>query len=122
MQFRFSVLSVFLLAIAGCSSEPAIRYQTTDLQVDAGRAAWQEHCASCHGSELQGTEKGPTLIHDMYAPDHHNDKKLRRSIAAGVLQKHWYFGDMPPQPQIGYLKASDLVTYIRFIQQQQGLY
>lgn len=114
-----SVIS--LLALQGCTTTE-VQYSESDFEVQQGRKAWQQHCAACHGKELQGTEQGPPLIHDLYIPSHHSDRTFVKAVTSGVHQHHWEFGDMPPQPQLNQMTTNDLVIYIRFKQRQQGLY
>jgi ubiquinol-cytochrome c reductase cytochrome c subunit len=57
------LLAVFLAAagqaLLAPDSDAARLAQTTELT--EGRELYEQHCASCHGSELQGTENGPRL-------------------------------------------------------------
>ena len=87
----------------------------------AGRVTFIENCAACHGTEAQGTAQGPPLIHRYYAPDHHADGAFYLAVSAGVTAHHWDFGDMPPQPQIHMNEVSNLVDYVRELQQANGI-
>lgn len=87
----------------------------------AGRAVFEAHCTTCHGPGLQGTEKGPPLIHPYYRPDHHADLAIYLAVKNGVKQHHWQFGDMPPVPEVSPEEARDIVAHIRAAQKRAGL-
>lgn len=45
-----------------------------------GKKLFEKHCASCHGIALNGSDKGPPLLHRIYEPSHHAD--IRNYVAA----------------------------------------
>ncbi len=45
-----------------------------------GQIAFDENCASCHGQNAAGTEKGPPLVHKIYEPAHHADFAFVRAV------------------------------------------
>lgn len=71
------------VAIAGCAQTPAS-------QVDVGRSVYRERCASCHGSERQGTDTGPALA-DIDPAD------VRRAVTEGIDEDPAY-PEMVPLP------------------------
>ncbi len=87
-----------------------------------GQMLFEKYCSSCHGAELNGSDKGPPLVHPFYKPSHHDDKSFYRAALQGVRQHHWEFGDMPPVEGITPKKIDSLVTYIRYYQQKKKLY
>jgi mono/diheme cytochrome c family protein len=87
-----------------------------------GQKLYESSCASCHGRELTGTEKGPPLLHGFYKPSHHGDPSFYRAALQGVKAHHWGFGDMPPVPGMTEVKVKSIVSYIRFYQQQKKLF
>jgi mono/diheme cytochrome c family protein len=87
----------------------------------AGKGAFDENCAACHGPNASGTDKGPPLIHDIYNPDHHADEAFYRAAQRGVRRHHWRYGDMPPQPQITPEQMSAVVRYVRELQTANGI-
>ena len=87
-----------------------------------GQLLYEKCCSSCHGLQLNGTDKGPTLLHAFYKPSHHGDKSFYRAALQGTKQHHWEFGDMPPVEGITPKKMDSLVPYVRYYQQQKKLY
>lgn len=87
-----------------------------------GQLIYEKYCSSCHGAELDGSDKGPPLIHPFYKPSHHGDKSFYRAVLQGVRQHHWEFGDMAAVPGMTAKKMDSLVPYVRYYQQQKQLY
>lgn len=85
-----------------------------------GRRLFAANCAQCHGSELQGTTRGPSLLSVVYAPDHHPDGAFRSAIANGVVPHHWDFGAMPPIPGLTDDDITQIIGYVRDVQQRNG--
>lgn len=88
--------------------------------VARGAEVYAASCASCHGEDLRGTDKGPSHLSIVYEPNHHTDDSFRSAIANGAPQHHWTFGDMPA---IGGLSPEDVDSVIAFVraeQQRQG--
>ena len=57
-SFRFFLLSFVVL----CCAIPALAQPNfTRDQAREGRAAYREHCASCHGAKLEGLHLSPAL-------------------------------------------------------------
>jgi mono/diheme cytochrome c family protein len=78
-------------------------------------------CASCHGTDLQGTGTGPPLIHEYYVPSHHPDAAILMAVQRGVQPHHWDFGAMPPVPALSVEEVADIVAYVRQRQRDAGL-
>ncbi len=87
-----------------------------------GQMLYQKYCSSCHGAELNGSDKGPPLIHPFYKPSHHGDKSFYRAALQGARQHHWEFGDMPAVAEMTPGKMDKLVPYVRYYQQQKKLF
>jgi cytochrome c2 len=87
-----------------------------------GQLLYEKYCSSCHGLQLDGSDKGPTLLHPFYKPSHHGDKAFYRAALQGARQHHWEFGDMPPVEGMTTKKMDKLVPYVRYYQQQKKLY
>lgn len=87
-----------------------------------GQLLYEKYCSSCHGLQLNGSDKGPPLIHPFYKPSHHNDKSFYRAALKGVKQHHWNFGDMPPVVGMTPGKMDRVVPYLRYYQRQKKLY
>lgn len=88
----------------------------------AGQKAFDANCASCHGRFGTGSDKGPPLLHDIYNPGHHPDAAFFSAARSGVTQHHWRFGNMPPLPQVSNGQITEIVRYVRELQQANGIY
>lgn len=88
---------------------------------EAGRAAFQTHCAACHGPAAGGTDRGPPLVHQIYEPGHHADAAFVLAAKRGVAQHHWDYGAMPPQPQVGERSLQQITEYVRELQRANGI-
>lgn len=91
-------------------------------QAAAGAAAFAGNCASCHGDEAAGSERGPPLVHAYYEPGHHGDAAFYAAVKRGVRQHHWRFGDMPAQPQVSDAEIAAIIRYVRELQQANGIF
>jgi mono/diheme cytochrome c family protein len=87
----------------------------------SGQKTFNENCADCHGVNGAGTNVGPPLIHDIYNPGHHSNESFNRAVTNGVQQHHWPYGDMPPQKHIRFVDMIDILTFVREVQQQNGI-
>ena len=88
---------------------------------EAGAALFKVNCQVCHGPNAAGTKLGPPLIHDIYNPGHHSDQAFYLAAATGVRQHHWPYGDMPPQPQVAREEVTQIIRYIRELQEANGI-
>ncbi len=90
--------------------------------VDAGRGVelYATNCASCHGSDLRGTDRGPSHLSIVYEPNHHSDDSFRSAIAQGARAHHWNFGDMPAMAGLDDDEVDAVIAFIRSEQQRQG--
>jgi mono/diheme cytochrome c family protein len=84
-----------------------------------GAAVYERSCASCHGSDLRGTDQGPSHLSRVYEPGHHPDESFRAAITEGAVAHHWSFGDMPP---VSGLDEDEIEAVIAFIREQQELH
>ena len=87
-----------------------------------GQLLYEKYCSSCHGSDLNGSDEGPPMLHAFYKPSHHGDKAFYRAALQGTKQHHWEFGDMPPVEGMTRKKMDSVVPYLRYYQQQKKLY
>lgn len=87
----------------------------------AGQVAFATYCVDCHGKDAAGTDKGPPLVNQIYAPFHHGDFSFVRAVTLGVPQHHWLFGGMPAQPQVGRQEIDEIIVYIRELQKANGI-
>lgn len=84
-----------------------------------GEALYQANCASCHGSDLRGTDQGPPHLSVVYAPDHHPDAAFRSAIENGAQAHHWGFGDMRP---VEGLDDGEIEAIIAYVREQQDIH
>ncbi len=87
-----------------------------------GQFLFERNCSSCHGADLNGSKKGPPLLHPFYKPSHHGDQSFYRAAMLGVKAHHWDFGDMPPIQGMTETKIKSIVKFIRYFQKQKQLY
>jgi len=89
---------------------------------EKGRELFGMYCVQCHGMSLDGTDKGPSLLHAYYKPDHHGDLSIYLAVYQGVQQHHWYFGNMPAVTELRPEQVTHIIKYIRDKQRESGLY
>ncbi|MCB0953214.1 MAG: cytochrome c [Microthrixaceae bacterium] len=114
-----TVMAMSLL-LAACGSEGATAGPDAE-QIAQGEELYQANCASCHGSDLRGTDKGPSHLSSIYEPGHHGDNAFRSAIEIGAVQHHWPFGDMPPVPGLSSTEVDAIIAYVREVQEREGL-
>ena len=106
-------------ALAACGSDGDSRVD--ELATDAdGATVYAARCASCHGDDLRGTDRGPSHLSIVYEPGHHDDVSYRAAIRNGVRQHHWPFGDMPPVEDITDAQIEEVIGFIRGEQRRLG--
>lgn len=121
-----------LLVLAGCDRVPASPHQLRpdDAAVVAqGRTLYMQHCAACHGAQLQGQPdwqrrdargRLPAPPHDASGHTwHHPDEVLFRITREGVgpvAGLPGYATDMPVYA--GVLSDAEIVAVLSFIQSQ----
>ena len=88
--------------------------------MDRGAEVYAESCASCHGTDLRGTDKGPSHLSIVYEPNHHTDDSFRSAIANGAPQHHWSFGDMEPVEGLSDDDVEAVIAFVRAEQERQG--
>lgn len=111
------------LVVAACSGSSSTEPETLTAnggQIEFGAEVYASSCASCHGSDLGGTDQGPSHLSMVYEPNHHGDDAFRSAIANGAPQHHWTFGSMPPVPGLSTDEVDAVIAYVRAQQQEQG--
>jgi len=114
----WTVLAATGVALAQPAPAPARGFFPNSAK---GERLYQEKCASCHGKDLRGTDKGPPQIHIFYVPNHHGDPAYQIAVKYGVRQHHWRFGDMPPVPGLTPEDVGHITAYVRREQKKAGL-
>ncbi|WP_295488006.1 cytochrome c [Accumulibacter sp.] len=87
----------------------------------AGKALYDKNCASCHGNNLQGSDKGPPMLSKIYEPSHHGDAAFQLAVRSGSRAHHWKFGDMPPVPGLSADDVAQITAYVRLEQRKAGI-
>ncbi len=99
-----------------------VKVPELSVEAKAGEVKFAENCAACHGENASGSDQGPPLVHDIYNPGHHADQAFVLAAKRGVRQHHWQFGNMPPQPNITSAEIKPILSYIRELQQANGIF
>ena len=86
-----------------------------------GKALYVKNCATCHGADLKGSDKGPPLLHRVYEPSHHSDLAFQLAVKYGVRAHHWQFGDMKPVPTLTPDEVAHITAYVRAEQRRAGI-
>ncbi len=107
------------LAVVSSGSEDETPVATSG-SADRGAEVYATSCASCHGSDLRGTDQGPSHLSIVYEPNHHGNDSFRAAIANGAQQHHWPFGDMEPVEGLDDEDTEAVISYVRAEQQRQG--
>jgi mono/diheme cytochrome c family protein len=117
------VLVIAVVWFGGNSSNTdtgtGIPVQDADL-VAAGEPVYQARCATCHGTDLRGTDIGPPHLSVVYEPNHHGDAAFVLAAQNGVRAHHWPFGDMAPVPGLSDEDLEAIVAYVRENQRING--
>lgn len=104
------------------TSSKSLTVPTFSGEALAGQAVFEANCASCHGINGVGTNKGPPLVHDIYNPGHHSDAAFHRAVRDGVPQHHWPYGNMPAQTQVSESQVAQILNYVRELQAANGIH
>lgn len=86
-----------------------------------GEEVYNGTCAACHGVNLAGTDNGPTFLQTIYRPAHHSDYAFVSAVQNGVIAHHWNFGNMPKLDYITNDELVRVISYIREMQQANGI-
>lgn len=116
---KIPTLLAAVAVVSGCTAatENTIAVQNPDL-VATGEQLYAASCAECHGTDLRGTDKGPSHLSEVYEPGHHGDGAFLLAVTAGVRPHHWDFGAMPP---IEGLSPDDIDAIVAFVREQQRI-
>lgn len=86
-----------------------------------GKVPYNQNCASCHGADLKGSDKGPPFLHRIYEPSHHADLAFQLAVKNGSRAHHWQFWDMKPVPGLSPDDVAHMTAYIRSEQRKAGI-
>ncbi len=109
-------------AVAARFAQEALVKPALSPETEAGKAAFERVCAQCHGATLRGSDKGPPLLHRLYAPGSgHGDSAILAAMANGALAHMWKFGEMPKPEGLAVGEDRRVLAYIRAMQTANGL-
>jgi len=91
-------------------------------KLNLGKLSYDALCASCHGKNGGGTDKGPTFINRIYNPGHHGDGSFYTAAKKGARAHHWKFGDMKPVKGVNDALIAHIITYVRAVQKANKLF
>jgi mono/diheme cytochrome c family protein len=78
-----------------------------------GEAIYGANCAQCHGDDLAGTDRGPSLLEPIYGPDQLSDAEVADAIRNGVDEELWEFGPMPANGAISDAQIEAILAFLR---------
>lgn len=87
-----------------------------------GKKLFEKNCASCHGVDLKGSDKGPPFLHNVYQSSHHGDQSFQAAVRNGSRAHHWKFGDMRPVPGLSADDVAHITSYVRQHQRAVGIH
>jgi mono/diheme cytochrome c family protein len=103
-------------------AQEALTAPKLSTQASAGKAVFEQVCASCHGQSLRGSDVAPPLLHPFYVPGSgHGDDIILSAATKGAKAHHWKFGDMPKPEGLKPGQEKDVLAYIRAMQAANGL-
>lgn len=129
-----------LIAIVGILATPAVIYVALGPSEDVPKVAkgtlvipnlssraqdGREHfaaaCGTCHGAYGEGSDRGPILIHQLYAPSVFPDVSIESSVHNGAVARNWPFGDMPVIEGVGDSQLDLIIGFLREVQKANGI-
>jgi mono/diheme cytochrome c family protein len=121
---RLLAAALVATGVAGCAGS------TTDstagdsgqesARIAVGETLYASFCASCHGTDLRGTNRGPSHLSQVYEPDHHADAAFLLAVRLGVTAHHWSFGPMPPIEGLSDDDVAAIAAFVRAVQDREG--
>ncbi len=90
------MLAVLMLVATACGDGADDQVDEQDpVLVAMGADLYEASCAACHGSDLRGTDKGPSHLSILYQPGHHGDGAFQIAVLFGSNAHLFLFGRMP---------------------------
>ena len=105
---------------AGCGGDSSSDGEASAELVDRGAEVYAASGASCHGTDLEGTDRGPSHLSIVYEPNHHPDSSFRSAITNGAFEHHWSFGPMPPVEGLTDQDVDAVIAFVRAEQEARG--
>ena len=93
----------------------------SSLSAQAGRIAFAEECAGCHGRLAGGTERGPDLIQPAYGRRARSDAQFRRAVREGMPARRGGYGEMPAVKGVSERRLDRMIAFLREVQRVNGI-
>lgn len=101
---KFQALPALLLALIATGSA---QVPDTRAAEQAGAVLFRDNCARCHGINLEGTKKGPSIA-EIRKKKHWTDERITNRILNGAGKK------MPPfRESLSKEQIQQLIAYLR---------
>ncbi len=113
--------ALLVLLLAACATTQVSGPGSAEGDAAAGEIVYDQHCASCHGARGGGSAQGPALVDATYRPSRHADFAFFAAVRNGVRAHHWDFGPMPPIDGLTDDDVTDIVAYVRQLQEGAGI-
>ena len=84
--------------------------------LERGEAIYAANCAQCHGGDLGGSDRGPSLLDPVYGPDQLTDAAFVDAVRNGVDERLWDFGAMPGN---GSYTDDQIAAILAFVRAEQ---
>jgi mono/diheme cytochrome c family protein len=107
------LLSAATITIASASIGAACGADGPTTTLERGEAIYGANCAQCHGGDLAGTDRGPSLLEPIYGPDQLSDAEFSDAIRNGVDEELWEFGPMPANGAITDTQIEAILAFVR---------
>ena len=115
------VVVALTLVASACGNGVGDQVEEQDpVLVAEGAELYAASCAECHGSDLRGTERGPSHLSILYEPGHHGDGAFQLAVLIGSTAHHWDFGPMPPVEELTEDEVEAIIAFVRQRQSDQG--
>lgn len=107
LLYGAGITLVLAASAAACGADGP----TTELE--RGEAIYAANCAQCHGGDLAGSDRGPSLLDPVYGPDQLSDVEFADAVRNGVAERLWDFGDMPGNGSYTEAQVDALLAFVR---------
>jgi mono/diheme cytochrome c family protein len=81
--------------------------------LERGERTFAANCAQCHGGDLTGTERGPSLLLEVYGPDELTDADIADAIRNGAEQRLFEFGPMAGNGALADEQIDEIIAFVR---------
>lgn len=118
-------ITLSAIGIVGCAGQAPVTAPEVTAKTPSefltGESLYNTSCAKCHGQRGAGTDEGPPMLDQTYAPNHHADGAFYLAVERGVNPHHWRFGRMPPIEGLSRDDVAEIIGYVRWLQQAAGI-